>query len=197
MDTVVAHLLFPGKTTSVEDVCFLLKRMNAQDAKARKEGAQIFWMLAMDGEKCVGGVRSAYWPDLAAQERKYIDLSYLPEDFPQREYAEYLLPKYAALRSEAAQGPHAAIELLWVEPEYRKLGIANKLVAESVRKADEAGLVCFVEPSPVAANLYKRNGFEDCDQQIVVVPEKYEKNAGGRSQIQFTLFRRPATAPGD
>lgn len=49
------------------------------------------------------------------------------------------------------------------DPAYQRRGLARKLVAWGTRQADEYGLPAYVESSPAAHDVYRKEGFQDLE----------------------------------
>ncbi|EKG18678.1 hypothetical protein MPH_04024 [Macrophomina phaseolina MS6] len=57
--------------------------------------------------------------------------------------------------------PAAVLNLLITHPNHYRRGAGSMLIRWGTQKADNAGLICFLEASQAGRPLYKRHGFED------------------------------------
>lgn len=54
---------------------------------------------------------------------------------------------------------YVVLQALATHPEYQRLGIGFKLIEQGVAKADEDGLACWCQSSPVGSQLYSKAAF--------------------------------------
>ncbi|KAH7030041.1 acyl-CoA N-acyltransferase [Macrophomina phaseolina] len=65
------------------------------------------------------------------------------------------------VRRELGKTPHYFLNLLITHPNHYRRGAGSMLIRWGTQKADNAGLICFLEASQAGRPLYKRHGFED------------------------------------
>ncbi|KAF2108657.1 acyl-CoA N-acyltransferase [Lophiotrema nucula] len=86
-------------------------------------------------------------------------------------------------RRDMATRPYYILETLITHPLHQRRGAGALLVNWGCEKADEKGVECFVEASPMGRPLYERYGFEECGRMSVDV---------GGEEFDFIMMRRPA-----
>ena len=77
-----------------------------------------------------------------------------------------MMEKYAPMERK-----HCYITNLVVDPLYRGKSLGTRLIKRVTDLADEWGVPCWVQSSPVSHELYKRAGFQDMDSLEVNLDE--------------------------
>lgn len=72
-------------------------------------------------------------------------------------------------------------------PSYQRRGAASLQLSWAVGLADENGLACWVEASPMSVPLYKKFGFEVQDEVVCQLDE----SCGGGTYKYTCLMREP------
>ncbi|KAE9370584.1 hypothetical protein N431DRAFT_468621 [Stipitochalara longipes BDJ] len=83
--------------------------------------------------------------------------------------------------------PQLQLELLGTLPSYERQGAASLHLAWATQLADEKGLACWVQASPMSVHLYKKFGFDI--QETVVV--RLDESCGGGTQTSSCMMREP------
>lgn len=79
------------------------------------------------------------------------------------------------------------LHILSTRPEQRRRGAGEMLVRWGTQRADEKGLMCYLEGSVEGYRLYRRCGFED-----VEALEWEGEEWGGEGVCRFVCMIRPA-----
>jgi hypothetical protein len=72
-------------------------------------------------------------------------------------------------------------------PSYQRRGAASLHLAWGTELADQNGLACWVQASPMSVSLYQKFGFEIQDQVVVPLHESYR----GGTQTSSSMMREP------
>ncbi|KAH7091415.1 hypothetical protein FB567DRAFT_518601 [Paraphoma chrysanthemicola] len=86
--------------------------------------------------------------------------------------------------------PYFALDTLVTLPQHERRGAGSMLVRWGCEKADQAGVVAYLEASPVGAPMYARHGFERVTQFELDL-----RRWGGDEVFQFIPMLRPAKEP--
>jgi len=69
-----------------------------------------------------------------------------------------------------------------VRPEYQRKGIGTEMLKQGIQRADDEGLLMYLEAMPKGLELYKRFGFVEVDR-VEVDLSKY-----GGKEGQWSIF---------
>ncbi|EMD97305.1 hypothetical protein COCC4DRAFT_140314 [Bipolaris maydis ATCC 48331] len=114
----------------------------------------------------------------------------LPEPYEESDpemWNEVFSVMNANKREVLGQKPCYVLDTLVTLPQHERRGAGGMLVRWGCERADEAGVVAFLEASPAGAPLYARFGF----QRVKEVSFDLRK-WGGTTTLDLTLMVRPA-----
>ncbi|KAF2823038.1 acyl-CoA N-acyltransferase [Ophiobolus disseminans] len=83
--------------------------------------------------------------------------------------------------------PHYILDTLVTLPQHERRGAGSMLVGWGCAKADEAGVVAYLEASLIAAPMYARHGFEAVGELELDL-----RKFGGDEEMRFIAMLRPA-----
>ncbi|PYH82164.1 hypothetical protein BO82DRAFT_68971 [Aspergillus uvarum CBS 121591] len=97
---------------------------------------------------------------------------------PRREYITRCIEIFSEPHMKLMQKPHVYIFVGFVLPEYRQLGLADMLLVEVCRRADELGLESWLEAViAMGVTIYRRHGFIPYSGGLLVQPAATELEA--------------------
>ncbi|PYH41504.1 uncharacterized protein BP01DRAFT_348935 [Aspergillus saccharolyticus JOP 1030-1] len=95
-----------------------------------------------------------------------------------REYITRCIEIFSEPHMKFMQKPHLYAFVGFALPEYRQLGLADMVLAEICRRADELGLEAWLEAvTPIGVTIYKRHGFIPFSGGVSVQPPATEVEA--------------------
>lgn len=81
---------------------------------------------------------------------------------------------------------------LWVLPEYQRQGLGTMLLECFVDHADERGLPCYLESTPLALPMYRAQGFREVDEAEINLAKWREGYGVYKSAV---LYRHAGNSP--
>lgn len=184
-------VIYPGSDTQPSDVQAILTRHQQADTDARANGAEVIYKRAVDPStgETVGAARWVIWNQDKAYSQKPVDWV-PPYDKAEQRYVEWAMRDYMDIRIKRIRGPHAILELLYVSSSARRGGVGKALTEFGTRRADELGLVCFVEATAIGQFVYSKCGFKPIEHVVRQPPAELATEAKGRSGMDFTFMKR-------
>ncbi|KAL2824573.1 hypothetical protein BJY01DRAFT_241678 [Aspergillus pseudoustus] len=144
------------------------------------------WLKVIDkeeGDKIVGGLlikvhqANPFTGDEGITKQKKDDSAVWYPPGGQRDYIDAALAIFNEPRERFMQRPHLYSYIGFVLPEYRQQGIADMLLVEECRRADEHGLEAYMEAvTAMGVPIFMRHGFIPF-RKVSVEPKVSEKGA--------------------
>lgn len=101
------------------------------------------------------------------------------------------LPELIRKRHQYIDGTKTvALDDLWVVPDHQRQGIGTMLLEAFVRFADERGLPCYLESTPVAFDMYLFHGFRKVDELVIDLAKWREGFGMYKSAMLYRDARR-------
>ncbi|OAA65555.1 Acyl-CoA N-acyltransferase [Niveomyces insectorum RCEF 264] len=175
------HAIFPGRSPGLSESNELLEFRRQRIRKRLQSPGWHYVLATVDSPdspaKIVGfaGWLAPPPPDASAADRQMEQPSLaIDEDLP--DGVDRDAYKYAGEVVDKAKKELLGMEeqRVWylaslaVDPDYKGKGIASKLVQWGVRKAEEAGLPAYLESSPAAVGVYRRQGFKELGKLSII-----------------------------
>ncbi|KAL4948053.1 hypothetical protein BDW69DRAFT_203827 [Aspergillus filifer] len=149
--------------------------------KWAREDPDSIWLKVVDTEdddKIVGGLLIKIHkvnPFSKDRQKDESALWYPPGS--QRDYIDACLSLFNVPRERFMARPHLYSYIGFVHPEYRRHGIADLLLSEETRRADELGLEAYMEAvTAMGVPIFMRHGFIPW-KKVVVRPEKRDADS--------------------
>ncbi|KAH9894585.1 acyl-CoA N-acyltransferase [Xylariomycetidae sp. FL2044] len=103
----------------------------------------------------------------ADEQHEMMEVSWFPNDGSRR-YVEQFLEMYEAPRLRVGRRPQVYLFILFTHPDYRRRGVAQRLLNWGMDKADEMGVEMFLDSTPVGKPLYEANKFQVVAETVIV-----------------------------
>ncbi|EXJ86048.1 hypothetical protein A1O1_06417 [Capronia coronata CBS 617.96] len=141
----------------------------------------------------------AVWHFYAPQSQDEIDEEMLTREFPlpadsNKELGSRLLHNSVRKRHEVvaanigAERPYAFLAAIGTSPKYQKQGAGSLLLDWGLERADDRGFATYVEASPAAVRLYRKQGFAEVDRlPLEISPWK------DGEYVNLCMVRHPST----
>ena len=87
--------------------------------------------------------------------------------------------------------PHCLLRWLVTAPEYRKNGAATQLITWGSKKADELGILCYLEASDEGKPVYEKHGYVEAGELVLdIFGEDGKKMSGGKLMIRQPVAQK-------
>ncbi|KAF9887282.1 hypothetical protein FE257_010410 [Aspergillus nanangensis] len=185
---------------SPEDKAVAFKNLVELKRQWARDDPDTVWLKVTDAEKnnkIVGGLLLKVHKDPSfAHEQEKASATWYPAG-GQRAYINECLDIFSAPYKEFMLRPHTYLYIGFVLPEYRRLGIADLLLEDSCRRADELGIECWTEAVATTSLVVDmRHGFIPYRKHAVLPqadsPDREWKDMEEKMQpLQFWPMWRP------